>query len=127
MTFGDRVKNKREELGLSQEELANLLGYSDKSSISKIEKNQRDVTRSKIIEIAKALKTTASYLMGWDEETSDDHYYIDDEAREIANEIAQDKDLKMLFSAARDVSAEDLKAVHTLMKSLKKKEMGDDD
>lgn len=34
-SFGKRVKEKREYLGLSQEELASLLGYSDKSSISK--------------------------------------------------------------------------------------------
>lgn len=69
--FGARVKERREHLGMSQEELASLLGYSDKSSISKIENNQRDITRGKIIEFAEVLKTTPSYLMGWTDEKED--------------------------------------------------------
>lgn len=69
--FGSRVKRRRELLGLSQEELAAKLGYSDKSSISKIENNTRDITRGKVVEFAKALKTTPLYLMGWTDEEDD--------------------------------------------------------
>ena len=63
--FGKRVRKRREHLGMSQDELALLLGYSDKSSISKIENSQRDIYRGKVVEFAEALKTTPSYLMGW--------------------------------------------------------------
>lgn len=64
-TIGDRIRNRREELGLSQEELAKRLGYKSRSSINKIELNQRNLTQSKIKSIADALETTPSYIMGW--------------------------------------------------------------
>lgn len=55
MTIGERIKKRREELGLSQETLAERLGYKSKSSINKIELNQRDLPQSKIKMIADAL------------------------------------------------------------------------
>lgn len=68
MTIGQRVKVRREELGMSQDELAKKIGYKSKSSINKIELGFRDLTQSKIKAIADALDTTPSYIMGWDEE-----------------------------------------------------------
>ena len=68
MTIGDRIKIRREELGLSQEELAQKLGYKSRSSINKIEHNTRQLTQKNIKAIADALDTTPSYIMGWNEE-----------------------------------------------------------
>ena len=48
MTIGQRVKIRREELGMSQEELATKVGYKSKSSINKIELGFRVLTQSKI-------------------------------------------------------------------------------
>lgn len=67
MTIGDRIKRRREELRLSQDELAKKLGYKSRSSLNKIELNQRDLPQSKIKAIADALNTTPSYIMGWEE------------------------------------------------------------
>ena len=39
MTVADRIREKRLEMELSQDELAKRLGYRDKTSISKIEKS----------------------------------------------------------------------------------------
>lgn len=66
-TIGSRIRNRREELGLSQDELGKRLGYKSRSSINKIELDQRNLTQSKIKAIADALETTPSYIMGWDE------------------------------------------------------------
>lgn len=66
-TIGNRIRNRREELGLSQDELGKRLGYKSRSSINKIELDQRNLTQSKIKAIADALETTPSYIMGWDE------------------------------------------------------------
>lgn len=71
MTIGQRVKLRREELGLSQEELAKRIGYKSKTSINKIELDFRNLTQSKIKAIADALDTTPSYIMGWDEEAEE--------------------------------------------------------
>lgn len=66
-TIGNRIRNRCEELGLSQDELGKRLGYKSRSSINKIELDQRNLTQSKIKAIADALETTPSYIMGWDE------------------------------------------------------------
>lgn len=66
-TIGSRIRNRREELGLSQDELGKRLGYRSRSSINKIELDQRNLTQSKIKAIADALETTPAYIMGWDE------------------------------------------------------------
>lgn len=60
------IKDRRLQLGLTQSELAAKLGYSDKTMISKIENGMVDMTQSRIIKFAEALKTTPSHLMGWD-------------------------------------------------------------
>ena len=71
MTIADRIKQKREELGLSQEDLAKKCGYADKTSISKIENSGNDITLKKINKIADALNVSHRYLMGWEDEDGD--------------------------------------------------------
>ena len=68
MTLGEKVKLKREELGLSQEELAEKMNYKSKTSIHKIEQDITDLPLSKVKELANVLKTTPAYLMGWEDE-----------------------------------------------------------
>ena len=65
MEIGERIRKKRLELGLSQEELAKKVGYKSRSSINKIEGDGRGLPQTKIVAFANALETTPSYLMGW--------------------------------------------------------------
>ncbi len=67
-SIGDRIKFRREQLGMSQAELATKLGYKSRSSINKIELDSRNLTQSKIKAIADALETTPAYIMGWDDD-----------------------------------------------------------
>lgn len=64
----ENIKQLREEKGLSQDALAKLTGYTDRSSIAKIEKGQVDLQQSKIALFAKALGTTSRELVGWNDE-----------------------------------------------------------
>ena len=68
MDIGSRIKHKREMLKMSQEELAQKVGYKSRSSINKIELDGRGLPQSKIVAFAKALETTPAYLMGWEHE-----------------------------------------------------------
>ena len=68
MTIGQRIKQRREELQISQEELAHKIGYKSRSSINKIELDIQQLTQRKIKAIADALDTTANYILGIDEE-----------------------------------------------------------
>lgn len=62
--LGLRIKKRREELKLTQQELALKLGYKSRSSINKIEIGENDIPFSKLSEIATALNTTELYLLG---------------------------------------------------------------
>lgn len=68
MELYKRIKKRREELGMSQDELAQKLGYKSRSTIAKIEKGENDITQSKIAAFAQALQTTPGNLMGLDSE-----------------------------------------------------------
>ena len=60
------IKKARQDLGLTQTELAMRTGYADKSMIAKIESGKVDLPQSKIELFAAALNTTPRHLMGWD-------------------------------------------------------------
>lgn len=70
-TIYDRIKNLRENLELTQQELAERLGYKSRSTINKIESGQRDISSTQIIAFSKALNTTPAYLMGWEDENNE--------------------------------------------------------
>ena len=66
--IGTRIMERRQQLGLTQEELAFRMGYKTKSAINKIELGINDVSQSKVVKFAEALHTSVVYLMGWDED-----------------------------------------------------------
>lgn len=120
MDIGERIKRRREELGMTQDELARAAGYKSRSSINKIEIDGRGIPQPKIEALAKALKVTPAYLMGWEEEEETPVYYLDPEAAEIANEIYNREDLRMLFDTTRKISKEDLQFIVRMVEGLKK-------
>ena len=69
MNIGDRIRNRRLALNMTQEELAKKLGYKTKGSITKIESGYQNLTHLKIVAIAEALNTSPAYLMGWEDMT----------------------------------------------------------
>ncbi len=76
---------------MSQDTLAELTGYKDRSSIAKIEKGEVDLAESKIREFAKALRVSPQELMGWDEPeepvTIAAHFDGDEYTKEELDEI----------------------------------------
>ena len=96
--IGKRIRNRRIELGMTQKELADKLGYKNKSTIGKIENGQNDITQTKVLDFARALETDVSYIMGFD---------------------TKDKEKKFILNIAKD-DAEFLKKFHQLSDSHKK-------
>lgn len=68
--IGDRIRIRRQELGMTQEELARRMGYKSKSTVNKVESGKNDVNQSTAVKYAMALNTTVAYLMGWEEQDS---------------------------------------------------------
>lgn len=64
--IGEKIRKRRIELKMTQEEFAKLTGYSNRSSITKIEKGKVDLTLSKLKEFIKILRVSPEYLMGYD-------------------------------------------------------------
>ena len=67
MTVGERIKQRRLELDMTQEELAKKLGYKTRTAISNVEKGKEDLTTTRVMKFADALGVTPGYLMGWDD------------------------------------------------------------
>lgn len=84
-------------------------------------KNGRSVPKmDKLQKIADYFNVSVDYLMNG--ETKDEKYYLNDETAQMAQEMFENKNLRVLFDAARDASPEDLQTVRTMLLALKKKE-----
>lgn len=66
-SIGERIKQRRESLNMSQDELAKQLGYKSRSSINKIEINERSLPHKKMALIATILQTDIDFIMGWNQ------------------------------------------------------------
>ena len=64
MTTGEKIKKRREAMGLSQQELADLMMLKSKASVSKIESSKNQVSLKHIIKIAELLNCSTSDLIG---------------------------------------------------------------
>lgn len=88
MTIGERIKRRREELGISVDELASVLGVN-RATIYRYESNEIAKFPVDILEsVAKALKTTPVCLMSWDSKDTDTPAESL-EALELAKKIGQ--------------------------------------
>ena len=87
MTIGKRIRRRREELGLTQDDLARLMGYNGRSSISLVELDKRDITWENVCKFAKILQCSPSYLRKWEDP-------IDDEDLELLEEVYADPVLR---------------------------------
>lgn len=74
MTIYDKIKFLRENLGLSQQELAERVGFKTASAVNKIELGLRDINQTKILAFAKALGTTPGYLLNDEDESNFSSY-----------------------------------------------------
>ena len=70
MTIGERIRDRRIELGMTQDELAKKTGYKSRSSINKLE-SARVLPSRKIEKMAEALDCRPAYLMGWTDSPMD--------------------------------------------------------
>ena len=61
-TIGQRIRRIRIAKGLTQDDLANLMGYSNRSTINKIESGAHNIDHEKILKFAYML-VPAGYLL----------------------------------------------------------------
>lgn len=67
MTIGERIKERRKQLGLTVDELSERLN-KNRATIYRYESNDIEKLPTTVLEpLAKALEVTPAYLMGWEE------------------------------------------------------------
>ena len=71
-TIGARIKARRQELKMTQRELAARLGNTDHTTVTRIESGKTDPPQSRVAQFAKVLDVTPGYLMGWDEKPAEE-------------------------------------------------------
>lgn len=120
MSIGERIRDRRIALNMTQEELAVKMGYKTKSSINKIELGKSDIPLSKVSEFAVALLTTTAYLMEWDDE-DDANYYMDPDAAQLAQQLYTRPEMRVLFDASRNASKEDIETVANILEKMSNK------
>lgn len=109
MELADRVRIRREELGLNQTELARKMGYKSRVSINKIEKG-RPISQKLIVRLAEALDVSPSYLMGWDDNP--------EAQAEFEASVLMDEDVMSVVYDYRCLNEEQKKAVKQMIKAL---------
>ena len=100
---------------------------TNQNPISRYETNEREPGIKELIKIADYFNVSVDYLMTGKEKEGGEKYYINDETASIAQEIFDNKELRLLFDAAKDAQPDDLQTVHQMLLALKRKERGDID
>lgn len=117
MRIGERIKQRRLELGYTADALAKLLN-KNRATIYRYENGDIENMPIDVLEpLAKALNTTPAYLMGWQEPHQEststlskqsEDYYLDAETAEYAEMLRTRPEMRMLFSASRGISKEEM-------------------
>lgn len=95
MTVGERIKQRRLELEMTQDELAKKLGYASRVSVNKYELG-RTMPLDRLEKFAEVLQCSPSFLMGWDEgEQTDKEKLID-----IFNELSEEGKRSLMVHAS---------------------------
>ena len=137
--IGAKIKSLRENKELSQSQLAELVGYKDKTSVAKIEAGKVDLPQSKILAFSKALNVTPSFLLNLDSDKPESDQLIDNPVffnrmlkyLELLNIKGKEEAAKRIeeLTYIPEYAADDnmLNAAHELPNSSKKDQVHDND
>ena len=127
MTIGERIKDRRIALNLTQDELAQKVGYKSRSSIQKIE-SARDLPLNKIEAMATALDCTPGYLMGWSDDLEQFATFkpvvSPDKAKHIVQVLEKEdeeeslSDLDIIIEHTQNLNSDMLKRVNAYINAL---------
>lgn len=111
----ENIRQRRKALKLTQQELAERTGYTNRSAIARIEAGDIDLSQSKILQFAKALETTPSELMG---ETENEEPHLDDLALRVSNYVRIAPDNRALIEAVIDLPPDETEYTLDLIRRL---------
>ena len=114
-TVGERIKQRRKQIGMSAEQLAEIIGKSA-ATVYRYENGSIESVDSQALQpIADALGVTPGYLMGWGESVADP----DDDLWTLREEERRDPDRKALYMLAKYGTAKDIRQANAIIDALK--------
>jgi len=130
--MGNMLREIRNDRGITLDQVSEKTGLTAKT-IQRYETGERKIKISTVIELSSILDFDYNKFMAEAKSKLTNNneplmvresssYYTNDETRQIAQEIFENKDMRLLFDAVRDISPDRLKAYVDLMKALKDKE-----
>lgn len=106
MTLYERIRQLRIDAGMSQDDLAKAMGYSDRSMITKIESGKVDISQKKILAFARVLNTTPGYLMGLE----------DHDAANAFDDQPKNDDVRLLVRGFNQFTPDEIDQAKAMMK-----------
>lgn len=114
-----KINKIMEDKGMSKLELSRKTGIPNTTLTTLLKGRTDKFDIIKLQKICEILGCTLDYLMNDDIDQDAKTYYINDEVVQYAQEIANNRDLKMLFDAAKDIKKEDMQLVYEMIKRFK--------
>ncbi|KAF1682421.1 helix-turn-helix transcriptional regulator [Veillonella sp. R32] len=127
-SFSKRLKETMINQKITQSDLSAMTSIRA-SSISDWLNDKYSPKQDKIAIIAKALNVRPTWLMGYDETNNEEtkDYYEDPEVAALAEEARTNPEIRILFSAAKDISNENMQKTIDFVNFLKSQERSDND
>jgi len=119
----ENIRKRRIALGMTQQDLADKLGYRNRSAIARIESGDIDLSQSKIIQFAKALQASPRELFGETEylkvpADGPRDWYDDPTVRTVTDKLKDNDNYRVLFEAVSKVKPEDIDFVTSFIKRM---------
>lgn len=118
-TLGQRIQELRKDNQWTGEELGKKLNVA-KSTVSLWESGTRTPGTDMLTDIAKVFNVSIDYLLTGLVHVQNG-YYTDPEVAQLAEEIKNDPELRLLLNAKRNLSKEEMQAIINITKSLLQK------
>lgn len=115
MKIGEKIKERRLELGWSLRELSDRMGYANHSTIARIESGAVDLPQSKIAKFAEVMGTSVAYLMDWEKVQKNNDAIVG-----IVKRLRTDSDFLSLVESLQDLDGDQIRSVQQILIAFRK-------
>ena len=119
MCLGENIRFLRTKKGYSQDDIANMLGYKSFTTIQKWESGVSEPPLKALKKLSEIfnidMNDLATKKLSLNINEDNNVYYLDDDARDMAQFLYENPDYKVLFDASRKVKKEDIEFVKKMI------------
>ncbi|MTI59441.1 MAG: helix-turn-helix transcriptional regulator [Firmicutes bacterium] len=125
MDFGKKLKKARNELGMTQKQLAKKIGIK-RTTVAGYESEGKMPPYNTLIKIAQTLNCSLDYLLGYKEKDNlDKTEHLSPEILCLAKKISKRKELKLLLKETEDLNPDSVKRIIKIIGLIKEEKNAD--